>query len=84
MPIQGQPQIIPDPEIELVEGKNVSIIGLRTNNSRIPETNSRDPETEPGSVETELRVHRIHDALENKITECPSQPGGHPQGGAGG
>ena len=57
---------------------------LGSNKSRIPETYLRDPETETRSLKTELRVHRTHAALETRIAEHPSQPGGHSQGGAGG
>ena len=41
--------------------------GPSINNSRILETDSRDPETEIGSLETETRVHRIHDTLETGL-----------------
>ena len=47
-------------------------LGPSDNNFKIPEAYSRDPETETGSLETVLRVHRIHDALE---TDDASQPG---------
>ena len=43
---------------------------------------SRDPETETGNLETEKRVHRIHDTLETGLHKDPSQPGG-PHKGAG-
>ena len=51
---------------------------------QIPETDSRDSETEIWSVETEKRVYRIHDSLENGIANDLSQPGGLSQGRAGG
>ena len=41
----------------------------------IPETESRGLETEPCSLETELRVHMIHESLEHRLTEDPPQPG---------
>ena len=34
------------------------------NDSGIPETGPRGPEIELGSLETEKRVHRIHDTLD--------------------
>ena len=61
----------------------VSSPGPSNNNHRIPETDPRDPETEIGSLETELRVRRIHDTLGTRITEDASQPGGPSQEGAG-
>ena len=50
----------------------------------MPETDSTGPETEPGSLETELRANRIHDTLEHRISDYPSQPGGPSQGGDAG
>ena len=55
-------------------------LGLSSNNSSILETDSRDPGTETGSLETELRVHRIHDSLEVGL----QMPAGPSQGGPGG
>ena len=43
--------------------------GNRNTNYRIPETDSRGPETEPGALEIELKVHRLFDALEHRITK---------------
>ena len=40
-------------------------------NPRIHETDSRGPETETESLETELRVHRIHDTLETGLQSVP-------------
>ena len=35
--------------------------------SAVPEPDSRAPDTEPESLETELRVHKIHDTLETGL-----------------
>ena len=42
-------------------------LGPSNGNSRIPQTDFIDPETETGSPEIELRVHGIHDALEEGL-----------------
>ena len=41
------------------------------NNSRISEIDSREPETKTGSLETELRVHRILADEKFKFCEFP-------------
>ena len=54
---------------------------LVTNNPGSLKPDSRDPETETGSLETEKRVHRIHDTLETGLHKDASQPGGPHKGG---
>ena len=63
---------------------DVLLPGSNCEHSRILETDSRGIETEPGSLETELREHRIHGTLGHRITDDASQLGGPSQGGAGG
>ena len=50
---------------------NGSWLGPSNKQSRIPETNSRDLETETGSLETEKRVHKIHDTLGTGLQMMP-------------
>ena len=50
---------------------NWGLPGPSNNNSWIPETDSRDPETETGNLETEKRVHKIHDTLETELQIMP-------------
>ena len=83
--ILGYPQIL---GTLLVEGK---LGGSRALRNTIPgflrpdpgslRPDSRDPETETGNLETEKRVHRIHDTLETGLHKDASQPGGPPKGG---
>ena len=47
----------------LVEARRF-VPGPSNNNSRIPQIDSRDPETKTASLETEKRVHTIHDTWE--------------------
>ena len=44
---------------------------LVTNNPGSLKRDSRDPETETGNLETEKRVHRIHDSLETGLQRMP-------------
>lgn len=56
--------VTPDPETELGWWQIKGFPGPSNHNPRIPETDSREPETCIGTLETELRVHKMHDTLE--------------------
>ena len=66
--ILGSPQIL---AIRQVEGK---LVHPRAQVTTIPgslKPDSRDPETETGNLETEKRVHRIHDTLGTGLHMMP-------------
>ena len=64
MDFHAYPGAAPDPERHPAGWEIDSSPDPSNNNSRIPETDSGDPGTETGSLETELRVHRIHGTVE--------------------
>ena len=76
--ILGSPQIL---AIRLVEGKFGGSRALVTTIPGLLKPDSRDPETETENLETEKKVHRIHDTLETGLHKDPSQPGGPHKGG---
>ena len=76
--ILGSPQIL---STRLVGGKLVAGGSLVTNNPGSLKPDSRDPETETGNLETEKRIHRMHDTLETGLRKDASQPGGPHKGG---
>ena len=70
--------------VTFLGGARLFILGLNYSSCWSPETDSRDSETETGSLEIELRLHRIHDTSEKRITDDPSPPGEPSQGWASG
>ena len=78
MTFQGDSGVTPDLAPNLVGGK---LGGSWALGNRIPgflrpdpgslRPDSRDPETETGNLETEKRVHRIHDTLELELHMIP-------------
>ena len=81
MIFQGDSGVTPDLGTNLVEGKLVGPRALVTNNPGSLKPDPRHPETETGNLETEKRVHRIHDTLETGLHKDAPQPGGPLKGG---
>ena len=54
-----------------MEGKLGTSRALSNTNPGSLKPDSRDPETETGNLETEKRVHRIHDTLETGLHRIP-------------
>ena len=73
--------ILGSPQIQSTRLVEANWYGSGTLVATIPgslKPDSRDPETEHGNLETEKRVHRIHDTLETGLHKdaSQSQPGG--------
>ena len=66
--ILGSSQILRE---SLVGGKLGGSRALSNTNPGSLKPDSRDPETETGNLETEKRVHRIHDTLETGLHMIP-------------
>ena len=71
MTLQGDSGVTPDPGTFLVGGKLVHPRALVTTIPGSLKPDFRDPETETGNLETEKRVHRIHDTLETGLHRIP-------------
>ena len=81
MTFQGDCGVTPNLGTILVDGKWFPSGSLVTNNPGCLKPDSRDLETETGNLETEKRVHKIHDTLETGLHKDASQPGGPHKGG---
>ena len=81
MTFHGDSGVTPDPGTRQVGGKWCASGSPVTNNPGSLKPDSKVPETETGNLETEKRVHRIHDTLETGLHNDPSQPGGPHKGG---
>ena len=71
MTSQGDSGVTPDPAPNLVGGKWFGSRALSNTNPGSLKPDSSDPETETGDLETEKRVHRIHDTLETGLHMIP-------------
>ena len=71
MTFQSDSGVTPDPGTSQVSGKLVGSRALSNTNPGSLKPDSRDPETETGNLETEKRVHRIHDTLETGLHMIP-------------
>ena len=71
MNFHGDSGVIPDPAPRRVGGNLACSRALSNTNPGSLKPDSRDPETETGNLETEKRVHRIHDTLETGLHMMP-------------